>query len=282
MPNNSPHSHRLEQLHLAFVTDGSKPQLLGIACILARLIIDDKTTYFSGPIWILSPDNTCLNFLRGLWDLDFRVLKTELKDDDKYYVQMGLADLFGLLPPNDRVLSLDYDHIVLHPTTLWSRVRSSDILVSSEITRDLGPSINLTVARPCHSDILPQRHLNISLIHGKAKDLHMIGKQWRQAYLDLHPVVAVRNRIEIAFSLAVERAAVIAHPCDPLLQANFALPQLNSCLFHYGGESSGAKYLKEQLSMYSRELFNGEVSLELINTTCDHLAHDLLNVLSTT
>jgi len=233
---------------LVFVTEGHLDQLIGIGCILNVLKSLGLIHPSNHRTWIVAPALTVAGvrefIIGGCGGLDLRFVDCETRADDKYYLQLGLRKVFEETDAGETLLSLDYDHLILNPRAFRFSSPGREIIVSSEVQE--------TVAAEAGVDVgeydLPRRHLNASLIWGRALELRRVGALWPRSYEDLRPLVPQRNRVEVALSLAAERANVSLSPCPPAVQGNFAVPTLDCCLFHYGGETHGSKAMKSKLA----------------------------------
>ena len=268
MDDKTPCESTFRRLHFAFVTDGNADQLLGIASLLYNLITPSYKQSKPSPVWVLAPQFPVVQALKHLLalDLDIRYLRVAQRDDDKYYIQMGLTGLFEVLDERDTLVVLDYDHITLTRKGMPFHCLDSGVIVSSEISELphlLGDS---------------HTHPNISLLWGRVRDLSAIAAKWHEAYEELVPLISPRHRVEIAFGVAAQRARVDLKPCSIAIQANFANPSLNTCIFHFGGETNESEQLKEHLRAYARQFMaSGERSLLETN---DYLARVLVDSLT--
>jgi hypothetical protein len=272
----------MTQLHVAFVTDGDLSQALGIACIIDGLTSHLEEGRFAFPVWIITPKyELAYAVTRLLADYNvpnLRSVEVEARTSDKYYIQLGLSRLFELLNPNDGLISMDYDHVVLDPIKFPFKVPSSGVKVSSEVF-DTDTNLGSQIINATHNDILPVKHLNASLIYGKVQELRGIGRHWARSYDELSPFIPKRHLVEIAFSLASERANITAFPCEISIQANFTLPSRNTCIFHFGGESPKAKLMKAALSDHANQLSKGIVRRKQIRSIRKNLTCHLQSLL---
>jgi len=265
--------------HLAFVTDGDPGQCLGICHILNALSWQTQIQNSLTPIWIVGPQQHEKKILRwfelGSKNRAIRFIAALSHKDDRYYIQLGLNHIIELLRSRDHLLALDYDHLVLDPFRFPFSLAARGISVSSETSESFG----LEHTGPTASRLqlkLPKKHYGASLIFGNAAELKQVGKLWHNAYDDLRPTVSARYRVEIALALAAERASIDLVPCPIHVQANFSLPSLECCLFHYGGETTMALMMKEQISQEARVLLRKGIREELIREIALDLTRQLI------
>ena len=265
--------------HLAFVTDGQLYQVIGIAIIINSLLRYAHPIVYRNPIWIVTPQSvvnkTSDYLLAGCGPLDFRFLVGESRLDDKYYIQLGVTEVFEQVDAEDLVLYLDYDHVVLDPAKFTYFSKKSAVEVSSEVNQRTLIELRDHINKGENNTDLPSRHLNTSLIYGQASELQKIGSHWVKAYNDLALLVPIRNRTELAFTLAAELARVTVLPCDSVIQANFAEPNSACCVFHYGGDSSSALFMKNLLITLSDKLTSN-----LTHDDVAYIATELINALT--
>ena len=249
-----------ERVDLAFGTDGDPAQILGIACIIDSFFSRTEVKKLSHTVWILAPKIQVMEFLNPFLstfqEIDFKFLAIDSSDSDRYYLQIGLTKLFDVLDDQRFLLALDYDHVIFNPIRLLTELTRCQVTVSSEVYHDLIRALcKMDGCTKLSNEIdLPQKHLNTSLISGKVAELKKIGRYWGDAYNELFGVVSDRYRVEIAFSLAAERAAVLVKPCEVQLQGNFALPTQNYSVFHFGGQSDSSKFMKNKLSFQAQQI----------------------------
>jgi len=243
-----------DPFNLAFVTEGKIDQIIGIEWLVHELTFQISKRGWLPRVWLVAPVNLksyVLNHVtEACGDIQLEFIGAECRTDDKYYIQMGLSSCFTETPAGELLLCLDYDHVIVDADKLELQHPTSKISVSSEI----GPwTYSAQHATRSNGRSVPTRHLNVSLIYGYRGDLVQAGSQWQKCYEDLRPFVEQRNRVELAFSLACDRANLSVAPCNSQLQSNFAVGTLACCLFHFGGDSVGARSLKTHLEAISQQ-----------------------------
>jgi hypothetical protein len=236
--------------HLTFVTDGDTAQLFGIACIVNALTSSDLKPPRLTDIWLVAPTKRRrrVEELLSPLSLSLRFIDGPVRQDDQYFVQLGLIELFEKVPAQDHVLALDYDHLILRPEEFPFFCSAAGIQVSSEFSENTGEQMLRELTRLTVGVDYPARHLNISAIYGRAEDLRVIGRRWLKAYHKLYPYTHSRNRVELAFALAADEVGMPVAPCDRRVQANFANPTKAARIFHYGGESEKSRFIKRKLA----------------------------------
>jgi hypothetical protein len=240
-------------MHLAFVTDGSSYQLVGITGILHEL-------HISGSRFQLAIVAPCPEWSRvSEWVEKIAKLKVAhfadtaaKRADDPYSIQMDLSGIFTRLGADEHILCLDYDHLLLKPCPPSIEPSGSCIMVSSEVNSDVQLQMITPTRRPDFS--LQNNRGNTSLISGRAEVLKRVANLWIEAYNDLADFVKPRFRTEIAFTLAAERAGVSLAAAPVSIQASVATPDLECWVFHFGGESPKARELKALLRAESERL----------------------------
>lgn len=236
--------------NIAFVTDGDLYQVIGIASILHKMISVGFTNLSSSNVWIVSPFNSH-NTIRAILcpfgnTSRMQLLEGKTRNDDRYYVQLGLAQVFELIEYDEPVLCLDYDHIVSDMSLFNSQLDDGQVFVSSEWSQQV-PKGALVSESSIIDTNLPRNHYNVSILFGKAGTLRKIGREWKNAYESIRHLTSYRYRVELAFSLSAEQEKIKLTPCSSSLQANFAVPCSEYCLFHYGGEYSVSTRMKDFL-----------------------------------
>jgi hypothetical protein len=237
-------------MYLAFVTDGSSYQLVGITGLLHEL----RTSGSRSQLAIVAP---CAEWSRvSEWvgkiaevDVAHFADAVSLRADDRYSIQMDLSGIFTHLGPDESILCLDYDHLLLKPCPPFNELGNSCIMVSSEVNADVQHQMITPMRRPDFS--VPNNRANTSLIFGRGAALKTVAELWVQAYDDISSFVKPRFRTEIAFTLAAERAGVSLAAVPVSVQASIATPDPSSCLFHFGGEYPQARELKALLRIES-------------------------------
>ncbi|HEX8267686.1 MAG TPA: hypothetical protein VF596_19960 [Pyrinomonadaceae bacterium] len=263
---------------LGFVTDGRFEQVLGIATLLNYL---NSTSIYDWvkQVWIVTgynKINDVENLLRRLFDnFDFHFVIGEIHNDDKYYIQVGLSNFFRQLPKHQNLFCIDYDHLILNPVFSALDSPEKGVMVSSEFYETI---ITESILQKGKVE-LPDKHFNASLILGSANNLCKIGALWDDAYEYLRPIAPQRNRVEIAFALAAKRADVVLIPCNKSIQSNFALPSLDSYLFHYGGDSKEAKLMKNKLSELANNYPESTINADILNQIHEELVTTLKSLI---
>jgi hypothetical protein len=166
--------------------------------------------------------------LKCEFDLVINSHLLELAAADPYYIKLSLGRFVAReMGPRDRLLYLDYDHLSMGTVDVPT-CAPGEIWVSSE------------------SDQLG-RSPNTSLILADANTLAAVCGEWHQSYKDLRETVSVRHREEIAFGLSAARAGVRLRPVPKTLQGCWASVPNECGLFHYGGTSTQATFLKSAM-----------------------------------
>jgi hypothetical protein len=270
--------NRKSIMHLAFATDGTPSQILGICVVLRGLSQFMAETPSTTAIWIVAPDESkekLQSVIQSAYGhCEVNTVTAELRPDDRYFVQIGLSKVFELIDPKQDVLCLDYDHLILRPIT-WSMFRalSNCITVSSEV-RAL-EDVSEVLVKKFRGEFSRQR-LNTSLIFGSAQLLRRIGGLWLESYEDIRSLVSRRHLTEYSFGLAASRAGVLVQQCSASVQSNFAVPFLSASTFHYGGDSLRS----EQLRRLLHERASAVVGNQILEAVLDRTETDLINTLA--
>jgi len=262
----------LKRLNLAFVTDGNPSQLFGIAYILRRIYSHANILQQHLNVWLLAPHDSLINpllkYVATLGDLTVNFINISNCSYDQYFIQIGLSKLFKFLDQHELLISIDYDHLVFDPLNFLCNISESEIMVSSEFYNNLNLALINLDNRSSELMTLPKFHFNTSVIGGKVSELKKIGDHWYQAYDDLGSNISLRYRVEVAFSLATQRAGIMA----------FSLPFKKCFIFHYGGEAKGAKIMKNQLKYYGEKFKNDMITQDKINRIQKSLTNSYLNL----
>jgi hypothetical protein len=275
-------SHLTNQLHLAFVTDGDPSQCLGICYLLNAFASRLERQTFPYPVSIVGSQRHESEIRRwfelGCNNLKIKFMAMETCQDDRYYIQLGLRRVIGLLRSHEYLLALDYDHLVLDPIRFPFALPRQGVSVSSETSDN--SELDLTDQTTSSGKIeMPKKHFGASLIFGNASDLNEVAEFWHKAYDDLRQRVSARHRVELALGLAAERANVHLLPCPIEVQANFASPTLDCCLFHYGGESTSAFIMKQLISREARRVLRKGIRKKEIREVGLLLTNELIRFL---
>lgn len=259
--------------NLVFVTEGKLEQVVGIACVINCL---SKHPIFKDlkKIWIIVPQEhiqMVQTFYKRLFNnLNFNFINGEVRNDDKYYIQVSLRNVFTQVMNDETILCIDYDHLVVNPKITFNLLNNG-ITVSSEFSDQFEVSSDLQ----SHDNYLPTKHFNASLIYGTSVKLRLIGETWAEAYEELRQVVPQRNRVELAFTLAAERKQIAIAPCNPKIQSNFACRTLDCFLFHYGGDSELSQQMKNKLLELSNKYVQSNINVNYLTKIHEELV-DLL------
>jgi len=144
--------------------------------------------------------------------------------------------------------------LVFNPGRFPFALPRRGISVSSETSNSYELNLTSQTTASLTKVEMLKTHYGASLIFGNASELNEVATVWHKAYDDLQHRVSARHRVELALGLAAERAKVQLLPCPIDVQANFALPTLDCCLFHYGGESTSASVMKELILREARRV----------------------------
>ena len=241
-------SSRTKISNYGFCTDGHPGQILGIAIVLRPILREFNNSECHPRVWVAAPKEKhhyitlCLSpFLPTEY---LYLLPAETRKEDQYFVQTSLLHIFNYLDPSERVICLDYDHIVMEPSSIIYEISRSSIFVSSEIK-----TLNIVhdnFNRLFRNNNIMQ-YLNTSLIWGNAGSLRKIGNRWRECYEELDGHVTKRYLVECAFGLAALRANEIVKPTDFTVQGNFSKSPSACGVFHYGGDYGLAFRMKKNL-----------------------------------
>ena len=223
--------------HLAFVSDGSHFQILGIMMVVNQLLHSSPQFMQQCTVWVGLPTD-CHQRSAGLFDLfrdriAVRLFATQPRHNDPYFVKLGLTALCERLAADDALFYLDYDHLVCGALCA-KRYPAQGILVSSEV-KTLPSSVAFESCAELPAVRQPLRkHYNNSLILGSVARVRKAARVWRRAYQRL-PSLRPEQREEIAFCAAAGEAgeSLIAAPYD--LQEHFRSSSADAVLFHYGG-----------------------------------------------
>lgn len=232
--------------HLCFCTDGHPGQLLGIAGLLKTIFSKQCSSVDVGQVWIATPSaihdfvQTHLNDF--VPESRLQVVDVETKNEDRYFVQIGLSELFRKIEERDYVLCLDYDHLLISSVnTLFSK-HPPVVVVSSEIRMGFFSRLE-----GFFGGRTEMQSLNTSLIWGRADRLQQIGDRWANCYSELASFLPTRNLTEYAFGLAAVRADTRIARCSHRVQGNMFNRNTDCIMFHYGGDDDESLLLKEEL-----------------------------------
>ena len=265
---------------MVFPTDGSNFVNTGIALILSAL----RSRFFGDlfKVWIVVPPGTQSDqerfFSKLAGSSSFSYLNGNVRDDDMYFIQLGMLDVADRLADDQVMVCIDYDHLATASSPFSAFILpDNSIRVSSEtgcIAVDPVPP----ELHALQGDNGLVTHLNASLILGRARELSSISGPWKSSYEEISNRVDFRHRVEIALSIAAKRTSVDIAPVEPQFQGNFMYPADDPFLFHYGGESAISSQMKKGLGEIS-DLFSGvgpsdDYAIELHDDLCLEL--DLL------
>lgn len=242
--------------HLGFCTDGHPGHILGIAAILKRMRQELFAINFVSSVWIAAPF-ACHNLIQTFLN-EFvpkgrlYLVDVESRTDDKYFVQIGLSEIFQSINNRDYLICLDYDHLLVNSIRPLLGQHPKSVLVSSEVREE-----DILLDAPIFSQRRDLLTLNTSLIWGRVDRLRAIGELWAASYLELSSKLPSRNLVEYAFGLAVLRADACVEQCSPLIQGNIFNGNNNCILFHYGGDDPLSLYLKKELCCLGRIWLDG-------------------------
>lgn len=174
--------------------------------------------------------------------------------DDPYFTKLLLLRKFfeNSTNANDLILYLDYDHICRGNIDI-PPINAHQVFVSSE-THALGSYINEAMIDNSERHKLDYTHYNTSLILGITSTLRQAIQGWESAYLSNLRRISSRYREEIAFALSVVNSGLELCPVSTGLQGNWEFPNPSCKLFHYGGERSQAREIKN----YIRSIAEGK------------------------
>jgi hypothetical protein len=239
-------------IHLAFVTDGDRAQILGI-CLILRALRRRLAKRERSTVWVAAPERS--HQTAALWltatecEADFRFLKAEPRRDDRYFIQLFLVDVFEQVNASQTLTCLDYDHIILDSEGFPFHPSAFEVKVSSETRKSVAPDVLCVFG-----DQRSLATLNTSLLIGTGSSLRCIGRYWLSAYNELRKVAAKRFLTETAFGLAALRAGVLTSPSSSAVQGNFANRTHSCAAFHYGGDSLDAQKMKHLLMDHAESL----------------------------
>lgn len=235
--------------HLAFVSDGSLFQILGVLMVVNELLRSAPVLAEKLTVWVGLPRG-----FHGAYEPYFelfreqvsvRLFEAEPAANDPYFVKLGLAGLVEQLTGEDPFLYLDYDHLVLGPLCMDAN-QADGILVSSEV-KQLDQSIAPGLGDlPMPAPQAGQTHFNNSLIFTSVSRMRALVGPWRQVYHRLTGLPP-EKREEIAFCLAAQAVGESLVAAPHQLQEHFRDDAGESVLFHYGGAHAGARHLKQFL-----------------------------------
>lgn len=158
----------------------------------------------------------------------------EFQSVDKYELKFLLINYIESIEDSESIITyLDTDHIFLRNMDLIE-VENGRVILSSE-KRKL--SIN-------GEKII---HYNASFVRATINTWKAFMLDWKKTYSALEGKVNSRFREEIAFSIAIRDNKVQVTPLSGEIQSNFQNYHLECICFHYGGEYSSAKKMKNVL-----------------------------------
>lgn len=232
-------------MNLVFVTDGSRAHAGGIAVVLHGLAAVGQPVE---SVTVACPAHS--RPILGVWLAATGMLPmTTFVDattdpEDPYRVQIGAALAVAGLG-EQLFLALDYDHLVLGPLHLDPLV--AGLTVSSEVHS----AVNLLGWDDVTTGQIgpPPRHINSSLLYGRANLLHGLAQLWERHWRRLRAYVGPRYRVELALALAAEQHGVPTKAAPTSLQGSFHRSSRAPSVFHYGGESADARRMKDLLRM---------------------------------
>jgi hypothetical protein len=181
-----------------------------------------------------------------------------MKGNDGYSLQLEFAALAAEIPQDEKLICLDYDHIVFRPDILAVIPPNDGLLVSSEFTET-----DIFSAYGIARDL--KLFFNISLIVARCGILRQLRETWVEAYDELHFIPFQRHRVEYAFTLALSRKKLMGYPCEPLLQSNWRTQIGHPAMFHYGGETSSGKTVKATLTNLAKSTLRDRESLAQVH-----------------
>jgi hypothetical protein len=245
---------RKKMSNYGFCTDGHPGQILGIAIVLQSILREYNKSECHPRIWVTAPKEKhqyialCLSHILPTDYL--HLIQAETIKEDQYYVQTSLLHIFNYMDPSERILCLDYDHIVINPLAITREIPSTSSFVSSEIK-----NINIVKDKfqKLFKDNRIMQYLNTSFIWGDAGTLRKIGNRWRGCYEELAGHVNKRYLVECAFGLAALRTNTNVKPVDCAVQGNFSKSPSACSVFHYGGDSILALQMKKNLYGLKKE-----------------------------
>lgn len=225
--------------HLAFATNGSLEQLLGISIVVRGFerSLSPSDIDQLGSIRVAAPvsqHRLILELVGSVTQLEVVCVPGTVAKDDQYFIQLSLIHCTQDLPDDAIVLALDYDHLVLHqpPTFI-----SSTLCVSSE------PELRIDAAEG-HSIST----LNASLIIGTALQIAKIGSTWETEYRRLAQSLGRRHLVEAALTSALHRMGIAVERVSLDIHGSFSASSPSTALFHYGGDSQASLAMKRILA----------------------------------
>ena len=243
------------EMVLAFATDGDTDQLVGIALVCNGISLADRSSQPDNVVIAVpkSLEQTARSFLRRVIPFHIVFVPARHHPDDRYYVQLSLIDIARQCAQS-RFVALDYDHILPGSTTIEWPMHLKQLNVSSLVTK-------VPTTSPLHHTL--HTHYNISLISGHAEPFLKVAEYWEESYKNIESTVPVRNRTELAFSLAAQSANISLNPSKPELQASFDNHHTPTVLYHYGGNTLASTHVKQQLNHFSTNLGLSATSKDL-------------------
>ena len=250
--------------HIALVSDGQEAQVLAILMVVNELIQKTPEIQERATIWVGFPieyhENYKCYFRTFEEYTSIKFFHTNVNGDDRYFVKLGLVDLLEQLPAEDEFLYLDYDHLVLEPLK-FEFTNPDCIQVSSEVQLN---------GESCH--------YNNSFMFSRVSTMREVTRQWLEVYDSLEGIKP-EKREETAFNLAAHKLMRSLLPVNYDIQNNLAGAKVrdtltshkgdrNSSLFHYGGQSSVARQLKEYLKTLASEFEWEHFTIDKLNA--DH------------
>ena len=190
------------------------------------------------------------------------------KNSDKYYCKFVLPEYCTTLDDSQIIFYIDPDHYCFNFLEV-PLIEENTILVSSEscpiwkklsyekyfnTINKLFPTINC-------DDIT---HYNTSIIICKTSIIKQIYPYWKKVYENLHPIIPHRHLEELSFSIASILARISIKPVESTFQGNFQNKETRCSIFHYGGNYTKSKLIKDSLK---EKLFPNvdEIEKKIIN-----------------
>jgi hypothetical protein len=241
---------------LGFCTDGHPGQILGIAGLLRGFYTELFSSDSICRVWIAVPsarhDFVQARLQHFVPESRLYLLDVETCEEDRYFVQIGLSEIFQRINETDYLLYLDYDHLIIHSTKSILFKHPSSVTVSSEIR-----AVHHLQSSSYFGHQKDLQTLNTSLIWGRVDQLRSIGERWAECYWELAPLLPKRNLVEYAFGLSALRSGTRIMRCSPKIQGNISNMNMNCIVFHYGGNDDMSIRLKEELYRQGNACLNG-------------------------
>ncbi len=185
----------------------------------------------------------------GAYDLENTIIKSKLenKTNDKYFEKFVLRNI-NQFAEKQYFLFLDPDHIVFEGILLTDFAREKTITVSSEINK-LNDFLTKREVEFTAKTMIKSVDVfyNTSLIFSDVNLFRKFASHWQDSYENLYNEIDHRHLEEIALSISSMNNGYEIESAADEIQGNFKNKNINSKIFHYGGEYKEANFVKQSI-----------------------------------